>query len=345
MRRLLALLLVLAACGGGGGDDAADTTTTTTSTTEAPAYPASIEPVPSAGCGTSTATAVRRERRTLQVAGEERWYLLSVPAAHDGEGPLPLVVEFHGLAQGAERAADTGRLDDLGELEGFVSVFPNGSGSPVRWNERLADAANADFELVTTVLDDLGEELCVDLARTYATGLSYGAIMSSAMACRFADRFAAIAPVAGLQRPDGCDPARPVPVLAFHGTADPILLFNGGIGDLGAALAGRPLALPDEPVDLEGEGYPAAVRAWAEANGCGEQSDERRTPNVVDRSYECPPEAEVGFVIIEGGGHTWPGSEAFEALEAIVGPTTDEVDATREGWAFFERHANPLATR
>lgn len=49
--------------------------------------------------------------------------------------------------------------------------------------------------------------------------------------------------------------------------------------------------------------------------------------------------------MIEGGGHTWPGSEAFEALEAIVGPTSDEVDATREAWAFFARHANPLVSR
>lgn len=40
------------------------------------------------------------------------------------------------------------------------------------------------------------------------------------MACRYADRVAAIAPVAGNREPDGCDSAGPVAVLAIHGTDD-----------------------------------------------------------------------------------------------------------------------------
>jgi len=339
LTRGVAALLVAAALAACAGGDTAAPPTATTTTTAPPAYPASIDARPSAGCGDSAIGPVRRERRTLEIAGEERWYLLSTPTAHDGETPLPLVLELHGLAQGAEGAANTGLLDDLGEREGFVSAFPHGTGAPVRWNERLDDPANADLDFIGAVLDDVGEARCIDEARVYVGGLSYGAIMSSTLACTMADRFAAIGPVAGVRHPEGCEPSRPVPVLSMHGTVDPILLFNGGIGDLGAALSGGEVRIPDGDVDLDGEGYPAAMREWAEANGCGTSTDERRSEHVIDRSWDCPDEVEVRFLIIEGGGHSWPGSAAHEALERIVGPTTDELDATAELWAFYRRHA------
>jgi polyhydroxybutyrate depolymerase len=332
-------LVAIAACGGGDDEEEAAPTTTTTA---APAYPASVEPVPSGGCGTSTATAVERERHTLEIAGEERWYLLSVPSGHDGTTPMPMVLDLHGLSEGAEIAAAMGQLDQLGETEGFVSVFPHGSGAPVKWDVHIDDATpNHDMEMITEILDSLGDDLCLDEARTYVTGLSYGAIMSSSLGCTMADRFAAIAPVAGIVHPEGCEPTRPIPVLTMHGTVDPILLFNGGVGDLGAALSGGSLALPDGDVDLHGAGYPAAVDEWAATNGCGESTDEDRTATIIERTYDCPEGAEVRFLIIEGGGHSWPGSEFSAAIESVVGPTTTELDATEEIWSFFTDHARP----
>lgn len=335
---VLAVAMLLAGCG--GDDDAepvAEPPTTTTTTT-----PADIAPVPSAGCGTSTVGALARERRTMVVGAEERWYLLSTPPAHDGATPLPLVVELHGLAEGAGIAAEMSQLDTVATREGFVAAYPNGSGEPVRWNQHLDADPNTDFDFIAQLLDTLGDDLCIDLARVYATGLSYGAIMSSSLACVMADRIAAIAPVAGVEHPDACEPGRPVPVLAMHGTADPILFFNGGVGDLGAALSGGELALPDTPIDLDGAGYPASMAAWAEANGCGTATDERRSAHVIERSWDCEANAEVRFLIIEDGGHSWPGSAFSKAIEGVVGPTTDELDATEEIWSFFQRHALPL---
>ncbi|HYD10643.1 MAG TPA: hypothetical protein VEA78_11110, partial [Acidimicrobiales bacterium] len=200
-----------------------------------------------------------------------------------------------------------------------------------------------DLDFLDQVLDSLATELCLDEARTYVTGLSYGAIMSSALGCVRTDRFAAIAPVAGIEWPDGCEPSRPVPVWSVHGTADPILFFNGGVGDLGAALGGGSLETPDTAdVDLDGPGYPAAVASWAEANGCGEHTDEPHSEHVIERTYECDADAEVTFFIVEGGGHSWPSSAFSAAIETVVGPTTTELDATAEIWAFFERHALPV---
>lgn len=303
-----------------------------------------VSPRPSGGCGAPAQGAVREERRTLDVAGEERWYLLTVPGTHDGTTPLPLVLDFHGLSEGAEIHARMSGYSVLAEQEGFVVAFPNGRGTPVRWDAANLDD-NADVDFVDALLDRLGDDLCLDTSRVYATGLSNGALMSSLLACVRSARIAAIVPVAGVAFPRGCAPSRPVPVLAYHGTADPILLFNGGIGDaLGRALSGggdpAPTTLP--PADLDGPGYPEAVAAWAAANNCDPvPSDERRSSSVLLRRYACPPGADVVFVVIEGGGHTWPGSEFSRTIEAITGPTSFEVDATVDGWAFASGFSVP----
>ncbi|MGW3571904.1 hypothetical protein ACWDSL_49920 [Streptomyces sp. NPDC000941] len=86
--------------------------------------------------------------------------------------------------------------------------------------------------------------------------------MASLLACRLADRIAAIAPVAGLRagnpdpsdptrpEPGSCAPARPVPVLAFHGQQDPVNPNTGG----------GPGCWPYS--------VPAAIDRWGTLDGC-----------------------------------------------------------------------------
>ena len=49
------------------------------------------------------------------------------------------------------------------------------------------------WPFVTTLLDTLEADLCLDTSRVYATGLSNGAMMTSLVGCVMADRFAAVA--------------------------------------------------------------------------------------------------------------------------------------------------------
>lgn len=352
-------LLALSACSGDGDDDVAveDTATSgaASSGSDGTAGVAggtgtvvgrgvevsSAEPVRSAGCGTSEVGAVEEERRTLEVGGVERWYLLTTPGAHDGETPLPLVLDFHGLAEGAEIHAGMTQYSALAAEEGFVVAFPHGTGEPVRWDVRV-DPANADLAYTGALLDALGADLCLDTSRVYATGLSNGAMMTSAVACALGDRVAAVAPIAGVMDPAGCAPPRPVPVLALHGTADPILGFNGGVGTIPGLLGDESAPTTTAPpVDLDGEGYPAAVAGWAERNGCQpEPTDEDlegTTDRIVHRTYDCPDGADTEFYVVEGGGHSWPGSEFSRSIVDTVGHTTFDVDASRLGWEFFQR--------
>jgi polyhydroxybutyrate depolymerase len=296
-------------------------------------------PIPSAGCGTSTQGAVTAEPRTVDVNGLERTYLLTVPTAHDGDEPLPLVVDFHGYGEGAQIHTSMSEMAPIAEREGFVVVYPQGRGSPAFWQVNIA-GPNPDLDFTDVLLDEVEADLCLDLTRVYVEGLSNGAFMTSTLGCVRADRFAAIAPVAGAQHPTGCNPSRRVPMLAFHGTADPILFFNGGGGPIGGTTTSTLV-----PPDLHGPGYPANVAAWAAANGCDpDDTDTNVTDEVIHRVYDCPDEADVEFFIVLDGGHAWPGSAFSAAIASIVGYTTMDIHASEEAWAFFEHFHLPRWT-
>lgn len=334
------------ATGDTGDDRPTETSTADTTGTADGAGDGGAAPVPSAGCDAGAASTARtEERRDLQVDGTDRWYTVTTPDAPAGEA-LPVVFDFHGLSEGAQIHAGMSQYSALAQAEGFVVVFPNGTGQPVRWLASDTTDANPDLRYVDAVVAQVTGDLCVDTARLYVTGLSNGAMMTSLLACTRADTFAAFAPVAGIFLPEGCDPSRPVPIATYHGTADPILTFDGRVGDgLGVALGGGDPASTTTtaaPPDLDGDGYPATVRAWAEMNGCDpEPTDTEVTETVIHRVYDCPTGADLEFTIIVGGGHSWPGSEFSRSIESIVGPTTFDVDATADTWAFFERFTLP----
>jgi polyhydroxybutyrate depolymerase len=153
--------------------------------------------------------------------------------------------------------------------------------------------------------------------------------MVSQLAADHPDRLAAIAPVAGLRAgapspadprlpdPATCTPGVPVPVVTFHGTADPFNVFTGG---------GEP---------YWGYSAPAALARWAELNGCARRLvQERLTEHVSVQSYPaCAGGADVMMYVVEGGGHTWPGSRA--TFPATMGPVTQEISANELMWQFF----------
>lgn len=356
--RCALVLVVLCAVGAGCSTttettDTTDTTETTgrTDTTQAP--PATtIAPEPSAGCTAARPLAdLTSAERHLDVDGTDRWYLASVPADSVASKPLPLVVDFHGLSEGAVVHTQMSEMGAFGPAHGFIALVPQGTSEPVRWAARLggpAKATSPDLTFVARMLDEVEKVACVDTTRVYATGLSNGAMMTSLVACVMADRFAAVAPVAGVVAYDDCSPSEPVPMLTIHGTADEILQFNGGVGpDLSKILG--PDAIEDSestttssPLDLDGSGYPAAVRDWARRNLCDDTPrDTDVTQSIIHRTFDCPVGAPVEMYIVKGGGHSWPGSEFSRGVESMVGLTTFDIDANELIWEFFSRFQRP----
>jgi polyhydroxybutyrate depolymerase len=122
-----------------------------------------------------------------------------------------------------------------------------------------------------------------------------------------------------------------VPVITFHGTADPILPFGGGTGTANLSQLLDDTEATPAPI-------PTVVQDWAARDGCDTRSVATDVADqVVLRHYRCPAGTDVQFYVIAGGGHTWPGSLASAAEGATDGPTTFQIDATSLMWSFFLR--------
>ncbi len=346
------------ACAGCSSGAASGPTTSSDPTVGAHGTAAKGAPVPSSGCTHSEGPEVTDLRQNIEVDGTQRWWLLSTPrpgtpsptpttGSTRGGGPVPrpLVVDFHGLAEGAVIHSATSRFGTLGQKDGFVAVFPNGTGSPVRWDTTTQGPGNADLAFVRAMLRQVESTSCIDTSRIYASGFSDGSFMVSLVACTMSNRFAAIAAVSGLQLPSPCPTTRRVPVITFHGTADPILFFNGGVGTatLNRALGvGAPASASTttttRPADLNGTGYPATVKAWARKDGCGAHStDAEVASRIILRTYPCPSGTGVEFYIVLGGGHAWPGSTVSRSISSLTGYTTFAINATDLIWQYFQR--------
>ena len=299
----------------------------------------------SAGCARPVPPEFTGQTRTISVGGVARTYLLFTPPPGRRQAPLPLVLDIHGLGEGDQIEALTTMFGQLGQRDRFVTVFPEGTGSPIGWDTKAGSLPNPDLRYLSDLLSSLESTYCIDTSRVYASGFSDGALMVSLLACTMSTRFAALAAVSGLTSPSPCHPSRRVPIVAVHGTADPILYFNGGVGTgvLNHLLSGGPpVSTTTVPTRLNGPGVPATVRAWAVRDGCRPRpSDTRVAQQVILRAYRCPPGVAVEFYIVVGGGHAWPGSAFSEKIASVTGPTTFEINATSVIWRFFERYRLP----
>jgi polyhydroxybutyrate depolymerase len=333
--------------------DATDGTTPSTSATSASGDGSTFDPttvpvVPSAGCGSARLPA-GETTEPFAAAGLTGTYVRHVPpSAEAGVAlqPMPVVFDLHGYSEPAFAQTLISEFGPLGDQHGFVTLTPQVDRPVPLWYTAL-DATDATF--LAALLDEVQATLCTDLNRVFVAGLSHGAFMASTVACVLADRVAAVATVAGLQAPDGCTPTRPVPVIAFHGTADGFVAWEGGLGPQAADLPSPDgegtLGTSGGDVDQGGAGVAsvlARTSTWAGRNGC--QAEPASSPigdDVTMLNWECPADATVTLYQIANGGHTWPGSPLLAQFADSIGPTTFTISATELIWAFFAAH--PLA--
>lgn len=163
--------------------------------------------------------------RTITVDGVEREYLLVVPDGYRESKPAPLLFDFHGLTSSMQEQFGYTGLGVQGGERGYVVITPNGQGDLLRrWSLLPSTMTNPDVAFVQAMLRATSRTLCIRRDAVFATGISNGAMFATQLACALPGRLAAIAPVAGINGTEVCDAgAPPVSVLAFHGTADPIV--------------------------------------------------------------------------------------------------------------------------
>ncbi len=237
----------------------------------------------------------------------QRVYRLFVPPGYERHLRLPLVLDLHGSGDTSTGQARTSGLEILGASERFIVATLQAEGG--RWNVPVQDNRADDVTYVRDVIAHVAARVCTDETRVYMTGFSGGGRMTSLAGCQLGSRIAAIAPVSGLRFPDPCN-GRPVPMLTFHGLADPQNTYEGHAPGRGAEWL---------------ESVPDALAGWARHNACKGDAilDDPPGPLSTMRYDGCGDGAEVRMIRIDGLGHTW---------------TRREVDTTGVMWQFFKSH-------
>jgi polyhydroxybutyrate depolymerase len=229
-------------------------------------------------------------------------------------------------------------LHELGASERLAVAYPNGTGHTphtLSWNagnccgKAMLEQVD-DVGFVRSIVDQVSGEMAIDGRRIYAVGFSNGAMMAYRVAIELSQTFAAIAPVGGPMGYAHCQPALPVPVCHFHGTADEFAPYEGGVGKRSVSRCNF-------------QSVEQSIACWVKANGCEAAPTVTRVDEaceegveVIQTHYEGGRDgSEVILYTIHGGGHTWPGrSTPF----TILGRTTRKLDASRLIWNFFQRH-------
>jgi polyhydroxybutyrate depolymerase len=263
---------------------------------------------------------------------QKRTYIVHVPKGYDPKKPAPVVLALHGAAMNGSMMVWFSGLNKTSDKECFIVVYP--SGMNLAWNAggftgKMAKGKTDDVAFIGKLLDDLETGVKVDEKRVYACGMSNGAMMCYRLAAEMSDRIAAIAPVAGTIAIDESKPKRPVPVIHFYGTKDTFVPFEMKKGKT--------------PSFMKLKGVDDSIQTWVKLNGCEEKpktdmlSKDGDEMKVTRKTFGGGKNgAEVVLIVIEEGGHTWPG---MTPPAGFMGKCAMNISANDLMWEFFKKHS------
>ncbi len=248
----------------------------------------------------------------ISSAGQTRQYRLHIPPGYRAGSPAPLVFGFHGAGSTGPEFERYSGFSVLADQAGFIAVYPQGLGDLANW-DTLPNSKDVPF--VRDLLVGLEARCSIDPRRVFATGHSRGGGMANRLGCDLSDRIAAIGPVSGdYENGESCSPVRPLAVVAFHGTSDPTIPYNG---------FGLPGAIHESYTRI-GTPIPTWAANWSARNGCSSTSSIVFQEGQVSGQEwaDCQSGADVLLYTISAGTHNWPA----------------DVNAAQMIWDFFVQH-------
>ena len=274
----------------------------------------------------------------LTVDGRARNFIIYLPIGYNNAGKMPMIFSIHGGNGTAAGQIKLANFLPIADRDKVVLVFP--SGIDKNWNDGRPTTPNQqginDVSFFNQMCDYIIANYPVNGARIYATGISNGGFMSSRLGCELSNRIAAIAVDAATMEATtiapSCNPGRPVPAIYIHGTTDPLVPFVGGQMTAGGTAGGTILS------------HFQAVDKWISINACSTAPTITDLPDIANdgttitqRIYSGGTNgSEVVSYVILNGGHTWP--QGYQYLpEAIIGKTSQDMNACEVIWTFFKR--------
>lgn len=280
-------------------------------------------------------------QHAVSVGSSTRTFLVHVPPGRPRNRfgvptSYPLVVLLHGSGADGETIRRQSRIELLADSLRFAVAYPNGTsgvlGFGSDWNAGTCCGAAArdnvdDVAFVRALIAATGSRIPIDRRRIFIAGFSDGGRMAYRLACEEATMIAAVGVVSGSLMHERCKPARPVPVIAFHGTSDTEVPY-----------ADSALTAARVPAPPASSGMPPAVRFWSAVDGCKGVALRREAPHVTRASFGPCSGADVVLYTIEDGLHAWPGGDKDGGDGALP---TIEIRATDAMMQFFFRHPLP----
>ncbi|AKS47093.1 polyhydroxybutyrate depolymerase [Octadecabacter temperatus] len=244
-------------------------------------------------------------------------------ARHDRGARAPLVIVMHGFLGTPEEIRRSSGFDRVARANGLVVVYP--SGLRRRWNDGRSPANETyDVGFLTQLVSSFVSDGRADLSQVYAVGHSNGGGMAMRLACDRPNLLAGIAVVA-TKVPSAytCPQGLPVPAIFIHGTLDPIAPH---VGRPGGARLGATMSAAD------------GMATWQQRNRCGasrvvQTIDTQNDGTAVQVIDYAGCTAALRYLLIEGHGHGWPRQRA--RATRLLGPATQELDASSAIWQFF----------
>jgi polyhydroxybutyrate depolymerase len=247
----------------------------------------------------------------VRVDTTQRRALLHMPPAASAGHPLPLVIAFHG-AQGTAQGFSNGTgFNDAADMRGVLVAYPD---APLgNWAEDCgcnnADRLGAnDTGFIRALVDSIARIAPLDRQRIYAVGFSQGALFTMRLGCQLAERFAAVAGVAGaISAPlsERCRPIRPIATLWLVGKNDTVFPYVG-------SGTGRSRLL----------GAEATFRHWLSLDQCQSSATEPYSGGAggIERrsGRGCAAGVEVTLYAVRAGGHAWRASPALDTNRLLL---------------------------
>ncbi|MCW6007161.1 ricin-type beta-trefoil lectin domain protein [Micromonospora sp. CPCC 205371] len=288
-----------------------------------------------AGCG--KAPGLNSGTHTIQSSGQNRSFILRVPANYNNTNPYRLIFAFHWRGGTMNDVSSGGSSGSTWSYYGMqeqsnnsaILVAPQGIGNG--W----ANSGGQDITFVDDMIRRIDDALCVDTTQRFALGFSYGGGMSYSIACSRANVFRAVAVYSGAQLSGCSGGTQPIAYFGLHGISDNVLNISQGrsLRDTFVRNNGCAAQSPREPSQGSGQhvttlyscraGYPVQWAAYDSGHG----------PAPVDGCSGC-----------EDGARTWTKGEVWRFF-AQFGGTTPTATPTTPSPGTTTQTPNPTGNR
>lgn len=176
------------------------------------------------------------DARTLAVDGKSYDYYVKAPSSYRKGQSLPLVIAAHGAFFPAWLYASQIRMHDVGEKEGFITVYVNGQQN--RWD--FTNPAGTDAKFIEGVIGELAGSYGIDRTRVYMQGFSLGSGISYMMGITRPALFAAVSPNNGIGPMAPPVRARVAELKAQGDVRIPMMIVYGDVDNAGSVDAKIP---------------------------------------------------------------------------------------------------------